>query len=76
MTRIGIAGAAGRMGRALIALGQETEGLVVAAALLLVGTRVWDHAGMHWTLPSLVVAGLAQTAWLAWRARGVIRELR
>ncbi len=33
MTRIGIAGAAGRMGRALIALGQETEGLVIAAAL-------------------------------------------
>lgn len=50
--------------------------LVVAAVLLFLGTRFWDGPGIHWTIPSLVTAGVTQTTWLWWRSRGVLRELR
>ena len=50
--------------------------LVVAGILLFVGTRVWPHTGLHWTIPSLVVAGLSQTVWLFRRSRPGLRRMK
>lgn len=50
--------------------------LLIASALLTVGALTDVYKGIYYTLVSLSVAGLAQTAWLAWRARPSIRALR
>ena len=49
--------------------------LAVASVLLYVGVRLDRWTGIHYALVSLSVAGVSQTAWLAWRSRRRIREL-
>ena len=43
--------------------------LAIATLLLLVGTAVWQDAGIYWVIPSLTLAGIAQTLWLRHAAR-------
>ena len=43
--------------------------MLIASALLYLGTQRWDGAGIHWVVPSLTVAGIAQTLWLRFAVR-------
>lgn len=52
---------------------QVTESMVVffavVTAALAVGVQATRTTGLSWAVGSLVLAGLAQTSWLAWRLR-------
>ncbi len=57
-----------------------TEGVLVYSAVALTGLVAGVHfggpiPGIHWALLSFVSAGIAQTSWLAWRARSELRAL-
>jgi hypothetical protein len=49
--------------------------LTVALTLLALSVRFARHEGIYYALAAFNAAGLAQTAWLAWRARASLREL-
>jgi hypothetical protein len=49
--------------------------LTLAATLLALSVRCARHEGIYYALGAFNAAGLAQTAWLAWRARASLREL-
>ncbi len=56
-----------------------TEAVVIylglAALLLFISVRVARHEGIYYALGAFNAAGVAQTAWLAWRARPSLRAL-
>jgi hypothetical protein len=45
--------------------------LVVSAGALGLGVALWDGPGLHFVVPALTLAGLAQTGWLAARSRAM-----
>jgi intracellular septation protein A len=47
----------------------------LSSGLLAIGIARQETVGIYWALGSFVVAGCAQTTWLWWRSRKVLREL-
>ncbi len=50
--------------------------VVVAVGLLALSVRIATHAGIFYALASASAASVAQTLWLAWRARVSLRGLK
>jgi hypothetical protein len=49
--------------------------VAVALGLLALSVRIATHAGIFYAMVAISVASVAQTVWLAWRARASLREL-